>query len=213
MKSYQIFQNTRDSVQSPGINGTMVLVSSSATELRTRKLRNSVKCPEELQHRVIQQEAPTIKLDHVDDRHLSCNFKYRRIPVIVNGLVNLHGLESDRKSINCNKILNLQKIFGNSAVKKDVKKGVIFGDSHSRGLSAKVKDKLLNSFEVIGYTKPNCKSPTLLSMGNQDRVNLTKKDVLVLVAGMNDAVSENCVKELGYISQFVKSMITQILYY
>jgi hypothetical protein len=41
-------------------------------------------------------------------------------------------------------------------------------------------------------------------MENQDCVNLTKKDVLVLTAGMNTAVSENCVKELGYITQFVK---------
>jgi hypothetical protein len=89
-------------------------------------------------------------------------------------------------------------------VKKDVRKVVILGDSHSRCLSAKLKDMLLNSFEVIGYTKPNCESRTLLSIGNQDCVNLTKKDVLVLVAGMNDVVSENCVKELGHITQFAK---------
>jgi hypothetical protein len=47
-------------------------------------------------------------------------------------------------------------------------------------------------------------SRTLLFIGNQDCVNLTKKDVLVLVAGMNDVVSENCVKELGHITQFAK---------
>jgi hypothetical protein len=89
-------------------------------------------------------------------------------------------------------------------MKKDVSKVAILGDSHSQGLSAKLKDKLLNSFEVIGYTKPNCESWTLLSIVNQDCENLTKEDVLVLVAGMNDAVSENCVKELGHITQFAK---------
>jgi hypothetical protein len=85
------------------------------------------------------QEAPTTKLDSVDDRHLSRNPKYRRIPVIVNGLVNSPCLESDRKVIHCNKISNVQKTSGNSAVNKDVRKVVILGDSHSRGLSVKLK--------------------------------------------------------------------------
>jgi lysophospholipase L1-like esterase len=87
-------------------------------------------------------------------------------------------------------------------MKKDDRKLVILGDSHARGLSDKLKDKLMNSFEVIGYTKPNCDLLTLLSASNQNSVNLTKKDVLFLVAGMNDVISDSGVKELWHIIQY-----------
>jgi predicted phosphodiesterase len=110
----------------------------------------------------------------------------------------------DGKLFNCDGAANVQKTSGESAAKKDVRMVVILGDSHSQGLSAKLNDKLMNSFEVIGYTKPNCDLRTLLSFGNQDSANLTKKDMLVLVAGMNDIVSDNYVKELWHITQFAK---------
>jgi hypothetical protein len=57
------------------------------------------------------------------------------------------------------------------------------GNSHSQGLSAKLKNKLPDSFEVIGYTKPNCDIHTLLSIRNQDITKLSNKDVLVFIGG------------------------------
>jgi hypothetical protein len=39
---------------------------------------------------------------------------------------------------------------------KNDNKVVIYGDSHSRGLPKKLKDKLPESVEVTGSTKPNC---------------------------------------------------------
>jgi hypothetical protein len=62
----------------------------------------------------------------------------------------------------------------------------------------------LNTFEVIGYTKPNCDLQMLLSIGNQDIKNLTNMDILVLIGGMNDVTSDNSSKDLWHISQFVK---------
>jgi hypothetical protein len=71
---------------------------------------------------VIQQEASTTKIDHEDDRHLSHDPKYCRIAVIVNGLVNSPLLKSDRKLTNGDGTSNVQKTFGISVVKKDVRK-------------------------------------------------------------------------------------------
>jgi hypothetical protein len=80
---------------------------------------------------------------------------------------------------------------------------VIYGDSHTRGLSARLSTKLSNSFEVIGYTKPNCDLRMLFSNRNHDIAHLTKKNVLVLIMGVKDVTSDNFLKELRYLLQFV----------
>jgi hypothetical protein len=67
---------------------------------------------------------------------------------------------------------------GKSSKMKSEHKVVIYGDSHSRGLSTRLKDKLPDSFEVIGHTKPNCGIQPLLSIRKQDIINLSNKDDL-----------------------------------
>jgi hypothetical protein len=132
--------------------------------------------------------------------------KQCRIPVVINGHVD-PSQRKCKRSLNCDSASSIQRIFDKSATIKDVRKVVIFGDSHSRGLSAKLSAKLSNRYEVIGYTKPNCDMQTLLSMENQDIINLTKMDVLVLIMGMNDVTSDKCSKDLWHISQFVEQNI------
>jgi hypothetical protein len=97
-----------------------------------------------------------------------------------------------------------KKILGISDKMKSDGKVIIYGDSHSWGLSAKLKNKLRDSFEVIGYTKPNCDIQTLLSIRNQDITKLSNKDVLVFIGGANDLTGENSSKVLCIISQFVR---------
>jgi hypothetical protein len=101
---------------------------------------------------------------------------------------------------------------GKSGKMKSDHKVVIYGDSHSRGLSARLKDKLPDSFEVIGYTKPNCDIQSLLSIRNQDIRKLSNKDVLIFIGGTNDLTSDNPSRGLWHISQFVKQN-TQDKYY
>jgi hypothetical protein len=122
----------------------------------------------------------------------------------INGCVNSLIQGSDRKANNYNSEINVQKTLSKTIIKKVGRKVVIVGDSHSRGLATRLKDKLLNSYEVVGYTKPNCGLQTLLSTDNQDSAKLTKEDVLVLILAMNDVTRNNCSKELRCLAQFVE---------
>lgn len=47
------------------------------------------------------------------------------------------------------------------------------GDSDARGCSAKVKDKLNDTFDVTGLVKPRTVINTLTSMAKRDMENLT----------------------------------------
>jgi hypothetical protein len=145
--------------------------------------------------------------------HRNRDFKHYHIPIIINGHANPPLIRRDRKSLNCDGALIVPKPSGKCDVKKDVRKVVILGDSHSRGLSAKLNEKLMNSFEVIGYTKPNCDLQSLPSIGNQDSANLTNKDVLVLIAGLNDVTNDNKVKELCHVTHLLNKIVRLILYY
>jgi hypothetical protein len=80
-------------------------------------------------------------------------------------------------------------------------KVLIFGDSHSRGLSIRLKHKL-----------SDCNVQTLLSIKNQELINLANKDVLVFLRGTNDMNSDNSSRDLWHFSQFVKQNTQQILY-
>ena len=96
---------------------------------------------------------------------------------------------------------NMGMTNGTSVTVKSDHKVVIYGDSPSRVLSARLKDKLPKSFEVIGYTKPNCNIQSLLSIRNQGITNLSDKDVLIFVGGTNDLTSDNSSMGLWHISQ------------
>ena len=63
-------------------------------------------------------------------------------------------------------------------VKEKDRKILILGDSHARGLYGKLKDILWDEFEVIGYTKPNCNTKSLIASAQADIAKLATKDVL-----------------------------------
>jgi hypothetical protein len=142
-------------------------------------------------------------MEYVNGRYQRRDIKHRCIPTIINGYAESLQWE-DRKALNRDGVSNAQKIPGISDKMKSDGKVIIYGDSHSRGLPAKLKNKLPDSFEVIGYTKPNCDIQTSLSIRNQDITKLSNKDVLVFIGGANDLTRENSSKGLWYISQFVR---------
>jgi hypothetical protein len=160
---YDVLSNLPEhvpSVSSACNSRRMDLLMPSAIKLGTKSQRYMAKNPQNHRHHMIQQEVSTTKMEHEEDNHLSCDSKHYEIPIIINGHVNFPPplLRSDRKLFNCDGASVVQKTSGKSAMKKHVRKVVLLGDSHLRGLSGKLNDKLTNSFEVIGYTKPNCDS-------------------------------------------------------
>jgi hypothetical protein len=158
------------------------------------------------------------------------DIKYNCKPTIVNGCIASYK-SGDSNVCNSDGASNIQKVLneshvnaqartpkkstvgnGNNKVRfkgksvnmKSDHKDVIYGDSHTRGLSVRLKDKLPDSFEVIGYTKPNSNIQTLLSTRSQDIINLTNKDVLVFMGGTNDLASNNFSKSRWHLSQCIK---------
>jgi hypothetical protein len=143
-------------------------------------------------------------MDDEEGSHRYRDFKHYQIHIIINGHANPPLLRRDRKSFNRGGALNVPAPLGKCEEKKDVSKVVILGDSHSRGLSAKLNEKLRNSFEVIGYTKPNCNLQSLPSIDNQGSASLTNNDVLVLIAGLKEVSNDNNAKALCHVTQFAK---------
>jgi hypothetical protein len=145
-------------------------------------------------------------MEYEEGSHWYRDFKHYQIPTIINGHANPPPplVRKDSKSLNGGGAFNVPKPFGKCDEKKDVRKVVILEDSHSRGLSAKLNEKFINSFKVIGYTKPNCNLQSLPSIGNQDSANLTNKDVLVLIAGLNEVNNDNMAKVLCQVTQFAQ---------
>ncbi|PNF35696.1 hypothetical protein B7P43_G17400 [Cryptotermes secundus] len=108
----------------------------------------------------------------------------------------------------------VMKRSGNGKIVKMSKdhKVLIYGDSHSRGLSSGLNNKLLDAFDVLGYTKPNFNIQTLLSTENQEIAHLTNKYVLVLIGGSNNINDNTSASEQLHIFQFInRNMQTNIV--
>jgi hypothetical protein len=128
------------------------------------------------------------------------NSKCSQIPTIINGRI-----EALQMNVS-------GKVVKGSANGKTVKmlkehKVLIYGDSHSQGLSSSLKDKLSDAFDVSGYAKPNWNIQSLLSNENQEIVNLTNKDVLVFIGGSNNINDDTPAREQWHISQFINRNI------
>ena len=81
---------------------------------------------------------------------------------------------------------------------------VIIGDSHLRGQAKKVKNHLNKNFEVISLVKPGAGVEILVNSANNDIMNLTKIDAVVLRGGSNDVSKNNTNVALQHISNVVK---------
>jgi hypothetical protein len=80
---------------------------------------------------------------------------------------------------------------------------IILGYSHALGLAGRLKDTLYDNFEIIGYTKPNCKVKSLIDSIQDDITNLSSNNVLM--CGSNDLGQNNIYMSLRHISEFVKT--------
>jgi 23S rRNA pseudoU1915 N3-methylase RlmH len=126
------------------------------------------------------------------ERKSKCN----QIPTIINGR---------NEALQMNVPGKYVKGSSNGKIVKMLKdhKVLIYGDSHSQGLSSSLKDKLSDTFDVSSYTKPNCNIQSLLSNENQEIVNLTNKDVFVFIGGSDNVNDDTPAREQWHISQFI----------
>ncbi|PNF32780.1 hypothetical protein B7P43_G04509 [Cryptotermes secundus] len=147
-------------------------------------------------HRPYQATTAT-NMEYGSGSYQKSDIKCCQIPTIINGYIDPPQMNDPRKSI-------IERRSEKASKMKRDHKVVIYGDSHARGLSSRLKDKLLDTFEVTGYTKPNCELQTLLSNRNQEIASLSNKGVLVVIGGTNDLISDNSSRTLWHISQFVK---------
>jgi uncharacterized protein (AIM24 family) len=79
------------------------------------------------------------------------------------------------------------------------------GDSHARGCSARVKDKLNDTFDGTGLVKLGTVINTLTSTVKGGMENFTDNDVLVFWGGTNDVAQNNSHDGLRHVVNFVKS--------
>jgi len=74
---------------------------------------------------------------------------------------------------------------------------MIFGDSHARGLSSKVKNNLGEKYNVCGFVKPGVKVATQISSMTSDTSLLTKNDLIIFceqkqLQGMHETFCKRC---------------------
>jgi hypothetical protein len=110
------------------------------------------------------------------------------------------GQDGDNKCCQIPTIINGRT---NSSKTMSDYKVLIYGDSHMRGISVRLKDKLSGEFEVTGYTNSNCNIQTLQSTKNQEIAKFTDKDALVFIGVTNGINNSNFSRDLWHISQFV----------
>ena len=104
---------------------------------------------------------------------------WHTIPVIVKGLLPKGDNKAMSAKINVNtndggNIRHMSVIGKRKSKKHSI---LVVDDSHARGCSARVKDKLNDTFDVTGLVKPGTVINTLTSMAKGDMENLTDNDV------------------------------------
>jgi hypothetical protein len=82
---------------------------------------------------------------------------------------------------------------------------LVVGDSHARGCSAKVKDKLNDTFDVNGLVKPGTVISTLTSTVKDGTEKLIDNDVLLFWSGTNDVAQNNSHDGLRHVVNCVES--------
>jgi hypothetical protein len=80
---------------------------------------------------------------------------------------------------------------------------VILGKSHTRKMAANLPDKLPDTCEVIGFTKPTANIEMLVTSKYQDLNRLSSKGVPSFMGGTNGRELNNISKDLRQISTFV----------
>jgi hypothetical protein len=94
-------------------------------------------------------QSTTINIEHGGGIHQGEDMEYCQILTVIKGYIDPPQMSVPSKSQIGSSIRKPSKM-------KNDHKVVIYGDSHSQGLPERLKDKLPESVEVTGYTKPNC---------------------------------------------------------
>ena len=79
----------------------------------------------------------------------------------------------------------------NLSIMKSEHKVIILGDSHACSIAPRLKEKLTDKYDVIGFTKPKSSIASIVNTTNQDVDKLSKKDVLIFIGGTNDMDNNN----------------------
>jgi hypothetical protein len=79
---------------------------------------------------------------------------------------------------------------------------LITGDSHARGCSARLKNKLNKAFHVMGIVKPGLVINTLPSMAKSNMDKLTATDA---ITGTNDVSHNYSHDGLKHVISFIQS--------
>ncbi|PNF33016.1 hypothetical protein B7P43_G16371 [Cryptotermes secundus] len=80
---------------------------------------------------------------------------------------------------------------------------LVVGDSHVRGMAAKLRDNLGDHYSVQGLVKPGADLAAVLSSGVKETKDFSKKDVVIVWGGTNDVSRNETDKGLIEIRNFV----------
>jgi hypothetical protein len=84
-------------------------------------------------------------------------------------------------------------------VENKVRKVLILGDSHARGCSSEVKNKLNSEYEVSGFINPGSDMRNISESAKNKMVQLTNDDFVVLWGGSNNVARNNSVMGVKHI--------------
>jgi hypothetical protein len=71
---------------------------------------------------------------------------------------------------------------------------MLIGDSHIKSLTSELKQKLGDTWDIMGFVKPNASVSELVCTTKEEVNKLTKNDVLVFWGGANDVSKNNAAK-------------------
>jgi hypothetical protein len=95
---------------------------------------------------------------------------------------------------------------------KSKHKIMLIGDSHVRGYARKLREKLEEQYEVIGYVIPGAGAAVLIKIAQHEISELTKQDTLIYRGGANDIAKNNTSKGIKCIHHYLlKNQHTNII--
>jgi hypothetical protein len=81
---------------------------------------------------------------------------------------------------------------------------LIIGDSHARGMAAKLRHNLADQYSIQGLVKPSADLAAILASGVKDIKGFSKKDMVIVWGGTTDVSRNETEKGLFQIRSFVR---------
>jgi hypothetical protein len=90
----------------------------------------------------------------------------------------------------------------------------LIGDSYARGCRSKLREKLKEQYEVIGYVIPGGDAAVLTKIAQHEISGLTEEDILIYCGGTNDIMKNNTSRGIKFIHQYLlKNRHTNSIYH